>query len=399
MNGLDIEKDRDFIRKKAEEYYPEALALLKELALIPAYAMQEDARAEFICDWIGQIESELPYEVWIDEAKNVICRIIGSEDEDDIAVLAAHTDTVFEMSVPRELREENGRLYCPGIGDDTANLVNMLMGLKYLLSFGKQPKRTLLFIADSCEEGLGNCKGIRTVFENFEGIREFYTFDLYLGQCVRGAVGSYRYKISVDAAGGHSYLAFGTPNPIIILADIIQSLSAIELPKEGHTTFNVGMIEGGTSVNTIPEHAEMLYEFRSESQENLEYMERKFERVMREKRQEYAAGSMQVRIAAQTCGIRPGSAWKQGNMDRLDDWSRRNMEIVQAWYSGDMDTAACSTDANIPLSKGILANMIGTVTGGGAHTLGEWIEPESMKAGMCVVMDLAAQNLTKNLSE
>ncbi len=403
------------IRKIAEECEEEALALLRTLTMIPAYSGEEQKRAEYIKKRL----SSLGAKPVIDEAGNVICMIEG-ENKDEMIAFAAHTDTVFETSIPREIRiedrEDGERWYCPGIGDDTANLVNMLMGLKYVLSTGVKPKYTLLFAADSCEEGLGNCKGIRKVFETYgDRIKEFYTFDLYLGQVVSGAVGSHRYKISIDSEGGHSYLAFGKPNPILLLSQLIQKLAEIPLPKEGKTTHNFGMISGGTSVNTIPQHAEVLYEFRSESQSNLEQMETEFFRVIHEVQKSGVYTKGEAALLVDTVGIRPGSAFSaadicvQNNIALegvtseemlqtmlpaemiLKKMTQQNMEVMKHWYKDEIKTEACSTDANIPLSMKIPANMIGTVAGGGAHTLEEWIEPASMKTGLCIVLDILSR--------
>ncbi len=365
----------DEIRAYAEEHYDEAVQLLKEIAVIPSPTRHEDKRAMFIQKWINNLGGNAK----IDHAKNVLCKIPGKSEK--IIVFAAHTDIVFDANVPLAIKEEGNRLYCPGIGDDTANLVVLLLILKYVLQSNIQPEYTLLFAADACEEGLGNSDGTREIFRKYgDRIQEFYSFDCYLGYCISDAVGSHRYQISVKVDGGHSYRDFGRPNAIVELADLLQRLYRIVPPTEKKTTFNVGKIEGGTSVNTIAEYAEMLYEFRSPSQSCLQQMETAFwEEIQKSEKQD-------VQFEVKTIGIRPGTAIT--DTEALQKWTDRNADIIRKWYNGDMYLEANSTDANIPLSMDIPANTIGVVYGNGAHTTEEWIEPESLKPGLCIALEL-----------
>ena len=256
----------------AKSHLPEVKALLKEWAAIPAPSHQEEQRARAVKAWLSAQGAE---GVQIDEAGNVVYEM-GCEKAERIAVFMAHMDVVFPDTEAFTVREEEGRMYAPGIGDDTANLVLLMMSVKYLLERKAEPAKGwgILFAANVCEEGLGNLKGSRAVCEKWKDkIAAFYSLDGYLGWAVTQAVGSQRYRVTVRTEGGHSYSAFGNPNAIHILAGLIQSLYAVRLPDGAKTTYNVGTIQGGTTINSIAQEASMTYEFRSEDHKCLKYME------------------------------------------------------------------------------------------------------------------------------
>ena len=269
---------KSIVERYAEESFDEACALLRTLGRIPAPTRQEERRAAFCRDWLLAQGAK---DVEIDDAKNVICRL-GPQDG-DLIVFAAHTDVVFPDLEPLPLREENGILYAPGIGDDTANLVNLLFGAKYLLEHDLPKRVGFLIVANACEEGLGNLDGTKALFARYgRQIRAFWSFDCDMPACVWRAVGSHRYKISCKTVGGHSYGAFGAPNAIEILCRLVEKLYAVTPPQAEKTTYNVGRFEGGSTVNSIAQEASILYEFRSASQACLEEMERIFRRTVDE---------------------------------------------------------------------------------------------------------------------
>lgn len=271
------ERLRALAERYADGHHREQLELLKALGRIPAPTRQEDQRASFCRDWL---EAQGARHVTIDEAKNVICRL-GDPASCDLVVFAAHTDIVFPDLTPLPMREENGRLYAPGIGDDTANLVNLLIAAKYLIAHEDRLRCGVLVVANACEEGLGNLDGTKALFAEYGSrIRGFYSFDIYLPLCCHTAVGSVRYRISCRTKGGHSYSDFGSPSAIRLLCGLVEELYAIQPPTRARTTFNVGRIEGGTTVNSIAETASMLYEYRSTAQDCLEEMEQKFREAL-----------------------------------------------------------------------------------------------------------------------
>ena len=197
------EKTRRVAEAYAEECYEEELELLRTLAQIPAPSGHEERRAEFIRDWL--LAQGAPVgAVRVDDAKNVILSLPGPTGGDDgIAVFAAHTDVVFPDTEPLPLAESATRLLAPGVGDDTANLVGLLLAARYLLRHKVPLDRRLLVVANSCEEGLGNLAGTRELFRHYDGqVREFTSFDLYLGMHVVSAVGSHRWRVKCHTEGG-----------------------------------------------------------------------------------------------------------------------------------------------------------------------------------------------------
>ena len=371
------------IKRLAEQYADacmrEEVELLRTLGKIPAPSHHEDLRAAFCRDWFI---SQGAKDVSIDKAKNVICKL-GPQDG-DLVVFAAHTDVVFPDMETLPMHEADGKLHAPGIGDDTSNLVNLMMSAKYLLQNGLQPKCGLLLVANACEEGLGNLDGTKELFATYgTRIKAFYSFDGYTPQCCSSAVGSYRYKITCKTTGGHSYLNFGDPNAIEILCRLVEKLYQIEPPTEVKTTYNVGRFEGGTTVNSVPQEASMLYEFRSTSQKCLETMEQRFNTVVDSCR------GLGGELSVELLGVRPGN----GPLDAqaLKAFTDRTADIISTFYDGELDFAAYSTDSNVPLSLGIPANTVGTVRGAGAHTREEWVELDSLYAGLKIALSLMLQ--------
>ena len=349
----------------------EALALLKELGAIPAPSHKEDLRAEFCRRWLTEQGAD---PVFIDEAKNVIYPY-RCEEKEEIVVFMAHTDVVFPDTEPFTVRQEGNRLYAPGIGDDTANLVNLLLAARYMAENRPETSAGILFAADSCEEGLGNLKGCRKLMETYGSrIKEVVSFDCGIPALVNAAVGSQRYKVTVRTEGGHSFGDFGRRNAIHCLCCIVRDLYETEVPTEAKTTYNVGCIEGGTTVNSIAQEAHMLYEFRSVDHGCLKRMEQNFEKLIT------AYRNRGLDIEVETVGIRP--CGRVADDGRMDDIVKRYGKIIRSCTGEEPDLAAASTDANIPLSMGIPAVTLGTVRGKGAHTREEWIDIGSMETGM-----------------
>ena len=367
-----------YARAFAHENHAEALRLLRMLARIPAPSHHEEWRAAEIKQWMQKNGMGQAY---VDNAKNVICPF-GDDGTCDLVVFAAHTDVVFPDTVELPLREEGGRLYAPGVGDDTANLVALLMAARHL---AQNPQLIpdglgLLIVANSCEEGLGNLRGTKRLFKNYGSrIRRFYSFDLYLPQVIDEAVGSHRWKIEVRTQGGHSYSNFGRPNAIERLCAIIQALYALPLPQDVPCTINVGHIEGGTTVNAIAAQAKALFEYRSTSDATLRDMYRLVRRTVE------GFASEDVEVSIRSVGKRPASARRIEGLTQVSELSR---EVMRAVTGEEPSGEAASTDANVPLSLGIPANTIGAVRGALLHTRDEWIDAASVEEGMAVVMGI-----------
>ena len=366
LNEEEKQRVKVFVEKNKEK----TLELVKKLAAIPAPSHHEERKADFVKKWMEDQGAE---GVFIDEACNVIFPY-GCDGEKEIVVFMAHTDVVFPDLQPFTVMEDEEKLYAPGIKDDNADLANLLMCVKYLLEYRPVMSAGILFVANSCEEGLGNLKGSKQIYEDYkERIKECISFDGNLYAVVNRAVGSQRYRISVKTEGGHSYGAFGNDNAIYELAQIIQSLYAIQVPTKAKTTYNVGKIEGGTSINTIAQSASMLYEFRSEDRVCLKTMEDAFEKVI----DEYRANGLDVTV--EVMGIRP--CGKDVDEKALDELTQRHVKIIRQFTEREVMVGAGSTDANTFLARGIPANVIGTAIGGKTHTREEWIRKDSLVTG------------------
>ena len=360
-----------YIDRHAEE----AFDLLVSLAQIPAPSNHEEQRAEFCLNWLRSKGAEGAY---IDDALNVIYPI-GDTGDNDLVVFMAHSDVVFPDTTPLPLKIEDGRIWCPGVGDDTANAVALLTVAGYLAGQKALPQNYgVLLVINSSEEGLGNLKGTKKIMADFgHRVKEFITFDGNANMVVTKAVGSRRYQVTVTTEGGHSYSRFGAPNAIAQLSRLITRLYEIKVPDIGRTTYNVGTISGGTSVNTIAQSAQMLFEFRSDEREKLAIMEAHFDRIVEEFRSEGVQISIQV-VGDRPCGVVVDNS----------ALANRALEAVRAHYGIEPFCTSGSTDCNIPLSMGIPSICPGCVMGAGAHTREDYVEIDSLLPGLKVAAQL-----------
>ncbi len=366
------------ILKYVEDHRQEAFDLLMELARIPAPSNHEEKRAAFCRDWL---EKQGAKGVYVDESLNVVYPL-ECEGDRPLAVYMAHSDVVFPDTEPLPMKIEDGKIIGPGIGDDTANVVALLMTAKYIAQNHLHPANEgVLIVINSGEEGLGNLKGSRKITEDYGArIREFVSLDGGIGDCTVRAVGSMRYRVSIHTEGGHSYGSFGNRNAIAYLASLIDTLYTMKVPPKGKTTYNVGVISGGTSVNTIAQEAEMLYEFRSDERESLQIMQKHFDAAIRF----YRAKGIQVDVelaGERPCGGEVDETCEQALMDRAAAAAKRHA-------GKEMTFGAGSTDCNIPLSMGIPSVCTGCYTGGGAHTREEWVAIDSLLPGMKIAFEL-----------
>lgn len=376
----------ELARAYAREVYEEELELLRRLARIPAPSHHEERRATFIREWL--VEQGAPEDsIHIDEANNVILSL-GGEEHEECAVFSAHTDVVFSDTDELPLHEDETRLYAPGVGDDTANLVGLLMAARWFLRHRPALDRPILVVANSCEEGLGNLAGTRELFSHYAGrVAEFTSFDLYLGTHVTHAVGSHRWRVICHTEGGHSWENFGRDNAIEALCSFIEDLYALELPTRAKTTVNVGRFVGGTTVNSIAEEASVLVEYRSSSEECLEEMYGKFVVLVEEHLREH------TRIDAKLIGRRPASG--EVVPDGQEGLIARTDRIIRDLGGVTPEHHESSTDANIPFSLGIPAHTVGTVVGDLLHTREEWIEKDSLRRGLAVILALMLEHATE----
>lgn len=366
--------------KDSEE---ETIQLLETLCAIPAPSHHEERRAAFVKNWLEENGAK---GVYIDEALNVLYPV-GCEGRDDIAVFLAHTDTVFPDMEPMSVINDGEYIRCPGVGDDTASLVVLMMIARYVAQNDLKPSRGILFVANSCEEGLGNLKGTKQFMKDYEGrIKELYSFDSKFPSMTNKCVGSHRYEITFETEGGHSFSAFGNRNAIYAMSDAVCRLYDCEVPVEGdsHTTFNVGIVEGGTSVNTIAQSCKMLYEYRSDSAECLAKMQAFFEKVMAE-----AKADGKADITVDLIGVRP--CGEGVDEVRLAEMTERAIHVCEKYSGMPCKATSGSTDCNIPMSMGIPAISLGVYLGDGTHTREEKVLISSIPIGLKIGAEIVLE--------
>lgn len=364
-------KEKPVVNEWIKQNLDSHIALLKELAAIPAPSGKEDARVKYLTELFDKTGVASV----TDEAKNVIVPM-GDIESGNAIVFAAHTDVVFPDLTPLPVIEKDGLLMAPGVGDDTANLAAIVTAIRFIKEAGLKPKRPVLFVFNSCEEGLGNLKGTRRLFGEYGAkIAEFISFDCSFDEgMITRAVGSERWRVCAKASGGHSFNDFGNSSAIEGVSRLVSRLYEQTPPKrEGcKTTYNVGLISGGTSINTIAESAEILYEYRSDDRECLASMRDGFLRVL-------AAEEGKVSFTRELIGERPCGG--DVDEDALAALISRCAAALEK-FVGTPVRSSGSTDSNIPLSMGIPAVTFGLYDGGGAHTRGEWLALDSLEAGL-----------------
>jgi len=366
-----------------ESHFDELYDLIVTMCKIPAPSNHEEKRAEFCREWFEAMGAK---NVYIDDALNVIYPM-GLDEHEELSMYIAHTDTVFPDLEPMNVVRDGDKLCCPAVGDDTANLAALMMVAKYVTEFGLKPKTGIVFSANSGEEGLGNLKGVRKLMETYGNrTREFVSFDGGLSSIVTRAVGSERYRVEVLTEGGHSFSAFGNRNAIYYLSQMISQLYSIKVPVNGDskTTFNVGKIEGGTSVNTIAQQAEMMYEYRSNDAGCLAQMREFFNAVIESYRK------MGITVNVELIGERPC----MGDVDEARQTVLRDKctEVLEAVTGKKPNYGSGSTDCNIPWSIGVPSACFGVYRGRGAHTREEYIEVSSLKQGIIAAAMLILDN-------
>lgn len=342
----------------------ELCSLLEELCAIPSPSGQEDLRAAFIAQWLFQ----LGLQPMIDDAKNVLVPF-HCETSSRITLLMAHTDTVFPDTEALPVKRTRGRIYSPGVGDDTACVAILMLFLKHHLQALCSCSVPLLFAFNSCEEGLGNLKGCRQIMETYRGrICQVVSFDGGVNGICNYAIGSLRYEVSIQTRGGHSYNDFGNTNAIEAMSLLIQKLYQLKVPANSKSTYNVGTIQGGTSVNTIAQRCTCLVEYRSDRKECLEQMNEYFSNTVGFLKRERPDLTIEVTLV----GERPcmGSNVDSKAQEALTLLASK---ALTGYSRHPLPVGPGSTDCNIPLSLGIPSVSFGGLLGGGVHTREEYV--------------------------
>ena len=310
---------------------------------------------------------------------NVITRRKGIGKSKSL-MLAAHTDTVFPRGTEITVRRTSNEMIGPAIGDNSLGVAGLLGLVGILDSAHIETPGDLLLIANVGEEGLGNLRGIRAMVDRFEGeLGGVVAVEGHnVGRITHVAVGSRRIRVTVNGPGGHSWGAFGQPSAIHELGTIIAEISQLKVPSEPKTTFNVGLIDGGVSVNTIAPRATAVIDMRSVDPASLDRLADRVEGIIASRKRDLITTSIEI------LGERPA-----GKTDPSAKIVRTTMEILKS-LGVDPELNASSTDANIAISRGIPAICVGLTQGTGAHRVEESIEIAPIEQGLAQLALLAA---------
>jgi tripeptide aminopeptidase len=343
-----------------------------DIQQIPAPTFEEAKRAKFVRRLFTK---EKLQDVSIDKIGNVYGRLSKAQGQRSDAkplIVSAHIDTVFPADTDLRVTRQSERVYGPGLGDNSLG-VAALFGLIWMLRERNiELDGDVWFVANVCEEGLGDLRGMKAVVDRFgAGVRAYLVIEgLALGHIYHRAVGVKRYRVTARTTGGHSWSDYGKPSAIHELSKLVVKLASLELPDQPRTTMNVGKIAGGTSVNVIASEAMLDLDLRSEEQQPLIQLVSAAEKLIQ------AANRQGVNIEAQVIGQRPaGEMGVNHPLVKLAEVCLHEQRLEAALISG-------STDANVPLSMGYPAIVLGVTTGGGAHTKQEYITTAPVGKGM-----------------
>ncbi|MFO7633342.1 MAG: M20/M25/M40 family metallo-hydrolase [Caldilinea sp.] len=351
-------------------------------------------------NWIAACLRNLGYKVETDELHNVYARMPG-EQQKPALVVSAHTDTVFPTSVDLTIRrdDKHHRIFGPGIGDNSLG-VAALLWLAETMRTMSAPPVDLWFVANAGEEGNGDLRGMRAAFDrltadNPDAVGAAIVLEgMGLSRVVHQALASRRYRIHVTAPGGHSWSDFGTASAVHVLAQLAADITHLRPPKSPRTTFNIGVVEGGTSINTIAQHATLELDLRSEQPDALETTVRDVQAILA-RYQSMRWQQAGVTVTSTVIGDRPGGAIADNHP--LVHAAIASLQAVRV--KPQLSMRISSTDANIPLSRGIPAVCIGITEGGNAHRTDEWIATPPIESGLRHLLGLttwAAGWLAKN---
>lgn len=351
-----------------KNFVKQLLDLTVEIQQIPAPTFAEAKRAQFVKDLF---ETEGLQNITIDGVNNVYARLPGDGQSKPL-IISAHLDTVFPVETDLTVQKSRRRITGPGIGDNSLG-VAALIGLVWLL---REQKLSLpgdiWFVANVCEEGLGDLKGMRAVVDRFGSDVHAYLIieGLSLSYVQHKALGVQRYRITARTTGGHSWSDYGRPSALHELSSLVTQLTALPLPDDPRTTMNVGRMSGGTSINAIAAEAWLELDLRSESPQVLAEIARKVEKLVE------TANGPEVRVEAEVIGKRPAGEIPIGHpLIKLAEECLKAQKLEPRLMIG-------STDANVPLSRDLPALVLGVTNGAGAHTTGEFINTGPVGRGM-----------------
>ena len=348
---------------------------------IPAPLFNEQKRAEYLLKRFIELGLKDPL---IDEEGNCLALRPG-RSLSPLLVVSAHLDTVFPEGTDFTVRRMGNKLLAPGISDDGCGLVALIALSQAQDAARIATEGSILFVGTVGEEGAGNLRGVRYLFSKSEWASRIDSFISFDGggtdRITNGALGSRRYRVRLRGTGGHSWADFGVTNPIHALGRAVSRLASYPVPKRPRTTFNVGRIEGGSSVNAIPGEATMEVDLRSAGEQELLRLDAFFRRAVREAADDENANrrkdDLPLEVNLELIGERPSGETKPDS--QIVELAQEATRVLG--FTPRLDQA--STDSNVPISLGLPAITLGGGgTSGNSHTLEEWYDPSDRETGL-----------------
>jgi tripeptide aminopeptidase len=385
MGSVESIAKKPHVSAAMDAFYQELSAAVDEaiaVQQIPAPTFQEARRADYVRRQFDLLGLD---DVRQDELGNVFGRLPGRVGEWPV-VVSAHLDTVFPPDTDLSIRTSggqggpNGLLYGPGLADNAMGVAGLILLARAFKRFGLSTTRDVWLAANVAEEGLGNLAGMKGVVGRFGETSAYIVLEGgSYGHIFHQAIGVARFRIDVQAPGGHSWGDFGNPSAIHILSRLIVDLDGLTLPAQPKTTFNVGLIQGGTTVNTIAASAHCLVDVRSTSAETLQYVESEIGQMA-----SLYDGDRGVQVNVTEVGRRP-----EGSIPRSHPLVSQATDALRYVGCDRLEYLAGSTDANVPLSKGFAAVCIGLATSGNTHRTDEYLDTTQLGAGLSQLLLLA----------
>ncbi len=373
IRGIHHSESFKKIERFLETKFDDIVGEIKTISRIPSPTFFEMEKSNYVRSRFESLNLE---DIRIDDVNNTTGRLPG-KNSDGMFIICAHIDTVFPAETELLVREKEERLYCPSIGDNSTSIAGVLAIIEALKLVKYTPPWDVIFLANSREEGLGDLEGIKYFLDRAAAsdaeteIKGVISIDgMYNSICNKG-IGSRRLNVEVKAEGGHSWHNFGNTSAIHAMGGAIGRIARLKTPEVPKTTFNVGVVTGGSTVNTIAETAAMLIDIRSEEIETLKITEGKIRKIILESMEEFNT----------TCIIEVVGDRPSGFIDN-DHPFVRTVISASSLFGIEMTPRASSTDSNIPLSRGVPSITFGIYSGNGAHTINEYIEPASIKKGL-----------------
>lgn len=355
---------QEYYAAHLEEMIQENIAVCE----VAAPGFQEHARANYVARRLQEVGLE---HVFVDDTPNVYAEIVGAEAGPTVLV-AAHLDTVFPAGTNVKVRREGYELFAPGVRDDSTGVAALIQLAAALHDLQIRPKGKLILVGTAGEEGLGDLRGMKAAMAKYgDAVDAVIAVDGNLGSVVYEGIASRRLHVKLSTGGGHSWGNFGVPNAIHVLGRMIADISHLTVPAEPRTTYNVGVISGGTSINSIAPNAELLLDMRSVCPDSLAELEGKVRAILE---QQAAAGEVDMEVLI--VGDRPGGALA------ADHPLVASAQRILSALGMDPVSGPSSTDANVPLSRGIPAVCVGITAGHGAHRMDESLDVRPMPTGM-----------------